>query len=65
MDITNTLVSSGITAGIYILYKLLQRYYIRSGCHDNTLEITITDKVEEKPEIKPEIKNIIIEKDAI
>jgi hypothetical protein len=59
MNIIDTLISSAITAGMYILYKLVQRYYIRSGCHDNTLEIVISDKD------KPEIKNVVVDKDAI
>jgi len=64
MNITDTLISSAITAGLYILYKLVQRYYIRSGCHDNTLEIVISDKdISDKD--KPEIKNVIVDKDAI
>lgn len=55
----NTLISSGISAGLYILYKIVQRYYFRSGCHNNTLEITVVDKEEEKtatielPAVKP------------
>jgi hypothetical protein len=60
MNITDTLISSAITAGLYILYKLIQRFYIqKSECHNNTLEIVISDKE------KPEIKNIVVDKDAI
>jgi len=51
MDVTNMLASAGISAGTYILYKIAQRYYFTSGCHDRTLEITIVDRaVEEKKE---------------
>jgi hypothetical protein len=48
MDATNTFISTGMSAGLYILYKMAQRYYFRSGCNNRTLEITIVDKEEEK-----------------
>ena len=48
MDTSQTLASAGISFATYILYKLAQRYYFRSGCHNQTLEITIVDKEEEK-----------------
>lgn len=45
MDINTILVSSGITSGLYILYKggihLYKHYYLKSTCHDQTLEITV------------------------
>ena len=47
MDTINTLVSTALSAGLYILYKIAQRYYFRSGCHNRTLEITIVDKEDE------------------
>lgn len=50
MDSQTALINAGISAGMYILYKIAQRYYIRSGCHDSTIEITIIDK--EKKEEK-------------
>jgi hypothetical protein len=50
MDIQNNLISTAISAGVYILYKMIQRYYFRSGCHNNTLEISIVDKEEKKEE---------------
>jgi hypothetical protein len=57
MDTTNTFISTGMSAGLYILYKMAQRYYFRSGCHNNTLEISIIDKDEEaKKEAKKEAK---------
>jgi len=46
MDLNNTLISSAISIGTYIIYKIAQRYYIRSGCHNKTLELTIVDKEE-------------------
>lgn len=59
MDTNQALISSAISIGTYIVYKLAQRYYFRSGCHDNTLEISVVDKeavemtqvtTQEKPE---------------
>jgi aminoglycoside phosphotransferase (APT) family kinase protein len=50
MDTNQTLFSAGVSIATYILYKVAQRYYIRSGCHDKTIEITIVDKEEEKKE---------------
>ena len=44
MDINQTLISAGISIASYIIYKIAQRYYIKSGCHDSTIEITIVDK---------------------
>lgn len=46
MDTSQTLFSAGISIATYILYKVAQRYYIRSGCHNKTLEISIVDKEE-------------------
>jgi hypothetical protein len=54
MDTSQTLMSAGISIGSYIIYKLIQRYYIRSGCHDSTMEITIVDKEKEMKEEKTE-----------
>ena len=48
MDTNSILTSSGISTGLYILYKLAQRYYFRSGCHNRTLEIVVVDREEEK-----------------
>lgn len=63
MDTTNTLISTAMSAGLYILYKMAQRYYFKSGCHDRTLEITIVDKEEEKKEEekKEEPKEPVVE----
>jgi len=44
MDIPQLLASSGISIGSYLIYKIAKRYYITSGCHDNTLEIKIVSK---------------------
>jgi hypothetical protein len=44
MDVNQTLISAGISIATYILYKIAHRYYIRSGCHDKTISITIVDK---------------------
>jgi hypothetical protein len=57
MDTTNTFISTGMSAGLYVLYKVAQRYYFRSGCHNNTLEIAIVDKEgEAKEKEKPVVE---------
>ena len=48
MDIASLLVSSAISIGSYIIYKLLQRYYCKSNCHDSKIELEFLDKEEEK-----------------
>ena len=48
MDIASLLISSGITIGSYIIYKLLQRYYFNSNCHNSKIEIELVDKEEKK-----------------
>lgn len=70
MDYSSILVSSGISSGIYVLYKLTQtfyyNYYIKSACHQNTLEITIAPIDENKEivkiDIEKELKNMEEEK---
>jgi len=52
MDTQQTLISAGISIGSYIIYKLIQRYYIKSGCHDSTIEITIVDKESTIPPVE-------------
>jgi hypothetical protein len=54
MDTFQTLISAGISIASYLLYKAIQRYYIKSGCHDSTIEITIIDKEKEVKEEKKE-----------
>jgi hypothetical protein len=60
MDIQQNLISTAISAGVYILYKIVQRYYVRSGCYNNRIEIAIIDK-EEKEEKKEKKEEITIE----
>ena len=52
MDTSQTLISAAISVGTYILYKIAQRYYIRSGCHNSTIEIVIVNKEAELEEKK-------------
>ena len=63
MNVNDALVSSGITSGIYILYKTINHYRLRSSCNEsNELVLSIVDieqpKVEEKKqaELKEEVK---------
>ena len=54
MDTIQTLISSAISIGAYIIYKLIQRYYIKSRCNENNISIEIVKKEEiELTEIKP------------
>lgn len=48
MNTENTLISSAISIGVYVLYKVAKKYYVRSGCHDSTLEITVVDRETDK-----------------
>jgi hypothetical protein len=59
MDTTQMLYSSGISIGAYCIYKIMQhlyhKYYLKSECHQRTLEITVIDR-EEKNDIELEKK---------
>ena len=60
MDTTNVLISTAISSGLYILYKTINHYRLKSECNkDNQLVITITDtqKVEMTEEKKTEQDN--------
>jgi len=68
MDASNTFISTGITTGLYIIYKIAQRYYFKSGCHNRTFEVSIIDKeeeakkkAEEEAKKEPEKKEEVIE----
>jgi hypothetical protein len=53
MDTTQTLISSAISIGAYIIYKVIQRYYIKSRCNENNISIEIIRKDDdEKKEIE-------------
>jgi low affinity Fe/Cu permease len=60
-QINQMLYSSAISIGAYGFYKFVQnlyhKYYVKSECHQQTLEITIVEKdKEEKEEKKIEIE---------
>ena len=65
MDTNQMLYSSSISIGMYALYKFIQKmyhkYYLKSECHQRTLEITVVER-EEKEEEKKEQKEIELEK---
>ena len=63
MDTNQTLISAAISVGTYVLYKVAQRYYIRSGCHNSTIEIVIVNKEAEQEE--KELKEKEKEKEAV
>jgi len=44
MDTNQTLISSAVSIGFYIVYKIAQRYYLRSGCHDRIIQIEVVDR---------------------
>jgi hypothetical protein len=53
MDTIQTLISSSITVGAYIIYKLIQRYYVKSNCNEDKISIEIIKKEdEEKKEVE-------------
>jgi hypothetical protein len=54
MDTNQTLISAAISIGTYVFYKIAQRYYIRSGCHNSTIEIVIVNKEAELEEKEKE-----------
>lgn len=61
MDTNQTLFSAGLSIGTYILYKIAQRYYITSGCHNSTIEIVIGKKEAEKEhELKEKEKEAVV-----
>jgi hypothetical protein len=62
MDATNTVTSAAISVGMYVAYKVFQRYYLRSGCHDRTLEITIVDReVTRPPEVEVPVQEVVVD----
>jgi len=67
MDTIQTLISSSISIAAYVIYKIIQRYYIKSNCNEEKISIEIIKKDDdEKKEI--ELTNITpnppVEKDG-
>ena len=57
MDINGVLLSSGVTSGIYILYKTINHYRLRSSCNEsNQLVVEIVDIERPVEEKKEEVK---------
>lgn len=65
MDTNQMLYSSAISIGAYGFYKFIQnlyhKYYLKSECHKQTLEITIIEKEKEEKDKEKEEKKIEIE----
>jgi len=67
MDISQMLYSAGLSIGAYAIYKAFinfyNKYYLKSECHQRTLEITVVDVNEnkEKDESKEEKQEIELE----
>lgn len=56
MDIQSALISSGVTSGIYIIYKTIQHYRIHSSCNQNNqlvIEVVDIEKPTDKLDAKP------------
>ena len=57
--VVSSLITSGFSIGVYIVYKLIKRFRINSQCSKDTLNISIQDlhnKLDESNEI---IKSVI------
>ena len=62
MNINEILISSGITSGIYILYKGINHYRLQSSCNSNNeLVISVVDieKQSEKPKENAELSIVV------
>jgi len=55
MNINDALISSAITSGVYILYKTIQHYRLKSECNrNNQLVVEIVDvEASNKPSQNP------------
>ena len=64
------LISASVSIGTYIVYRAVlnfyNKYYIKSECHQRSIEISVVDTEKEQKETElPEIKNVVCNKDAI
>ena len=59
-ELKDILISSGITTGIYLIYKgginIYKNYYLESECHKNTLQISVKERQIQQPNNKEEQK---------
>lgn len=59
-ELKDILISSGITTGIYLIYKgginIYKNYYLESECHRNTLQISVKERQTQQPTDKEEHK---------
>jgi len=64
-NINNILISAGISIGTYGFYKFIQnlyhKYYLKSVCHEKSVELIIVDRLEETKEIECKTKDKTIE----
>jgi hypothetical protein len=55
-SVNDALITSGITSGVFLIYKIVQHYRLRSSCNqDNQLVVEIVDierPIEKKDEEK-------------
>jgi hypothetical protein len=57
--VISSLITSGFSIGVYVIYKIIKRFRINSNCNKDTLNISIKDlhnKLDESNEI---IRNVI------
>jgi len=62
MNLNEALISSGITSGVYILYKGINHYRLQSSCNSNNeLVISVIDieKPPEKPKENTEMSVVV------
>lgn len=66
INITNSLITSSISIGLYGIYKLIQHYRLKSSCNQNgelvigVVDIEKPDKpIDIEMEIKKEVQNEI------
>lgn len=61
-NINNILISCSISTGLYIIYKTINHYRLRSSCNSNNeLVISVVDTNNEKNEKNVNPKDIAIE----
>lgn len=62
MDINNILVSTGLSTGVFIVYKIINNYRLKSECNqDNQLVISIvepTAPIETHPHVEHELEEV-------
>ena len=61
MDINNILVSTGLSTGVFIVYKIINNYRLKSECNqENQLVISVvaTPITETHPHVEHELEEV-------